>query len=181
MVMHLSLLIALLSLPAIVLVLVVLYRKLSSRQDSDFSIDQCLVLTVEKYRPMERLLREDDFRFLASQRGFSPQLGRRFRAERRRVFRGYLRSLKKDFSRIILVSKLMVLHADEDRADLAKGLIRQRLMFSVGILAVEARLLLHAAGIGTVEVRGLVESLGTMQALLRVQLRQYSAADMVIA
>ena len=176
-----SLLIALLALPVILLVLVVLYRKLSSRQDSDFSIDQCLVLTVEKYRPMERLLREDDFRFLASQRGFSPQLGRRFRAERRRVFRGYLRSLKKDFSRIILVSKLMVLHADEDRADLAKGLIRQRLMFSVGILAVEARLLLHAAGIGTVEVRGLVESLGTMQALLRVQLRQYSAADMVIA
>jgi len=158
-----------------------LYRKLSSRQDSDFSIDQCLALTIERYKPMERLLREDDFRFLISQRGFSSQMGQKFRAERRRVFRGYLRSLEKDFSRIILVSKLMVVHANDDRADLAKSLIRQRLMFSVGILAVEARLLLHAAGVGTVEVCGLVESLGEMQALLRVQLEQYSAANMTMA
>jgi len=179
--MDLSLVIAVVAQAAIVLVLAVLYRKLSSRQDSDFSIDQCLVLTVEKYRPMERLLCEDDFRFLISQRGFSPDLGRRFRAERRGVFRGYLRSLEKDFSRIVLVCKLMVVHADQDRANLAKGLIWQRLMFSLGILAVEARLLLHAAGVGTVEVRGLIESLGEMQALLRVQLRQYQAANIAAA
>jgi hypothetical protein len=151
------------------------YRKVSSRQSVAFSIDQCLVFSVEKYRPMERLLQEADFRFLAVQRGFSPQMGRRFRVERRRLFRGYLRNLKKDFGRVSLACQMLIVHSAEDRADLAKGLLRQRLLFALGMLAIEARLLLHFAGIGTVEVRGLVESLGTMQAQLRLQLMPYQA------
>src|SRR5438105_538368 len=94
------LLVALLSLAPISLGLVLLYRRLASRVDSEIAPDQCLVLSLDKYRPMERLLQEDDFRFLANQPGFSPQLGRRFRTERRRIFRGYLRNLRKDFARI---------------------------------------------------------------------------------
>ena len=66
-------------------VLVLLYRALSSRHNSDVAVDESLVLSPGKYQPMERLLREDDFRFLASQPGYTPQLGRRLRAERRRT------------------------------------------------------------------------------------------------
>jgi len=54
-------------------------------------------------------------------------------------------------------------------------------MFSLGILAVEARLLLRSAGVGTIEVRGLIGSLGEMQALLRMQLREYHAANIAAA
>ena len=161
---------AVLSLGPIALALVLLYRKLSSQSDSEVALDQCLVLSLEKYRPMERLLQEQDFRFLATQPGFSPQLGRRFRTERRRIFRGYLRNLKKDFGRVSLAFRILIVHSVEDRGDLAASLVRLRLMFAVGMLAVEGRLLLHAAGLGTVDVSGLVASLETMQGQMRLML-----------
>ena len=108
--------------------------------------------------------------------GFSARLGRRFRSERRRVFRAYLRSLSMDFGRVSKACQILVIHAAEDRDDLAKGIIRARLLFAWGILAVEGRLLLHAAGVGTVDVRGLVESLETMQAQIQVLLTPPEAA-----
>ena len=161
---------ALLVLALVGLVLVFLYRVLASRPSANLAVDQCLALSLEKYRPMERLLLEDDFRFLASQPGFSPQLGRRLRADRRRIFRGYLRNLKRDFSRVSLALQTLILHSVEDQGDLAASLTRQRLMFAVGMLAVEGRLLLHAAGVGKVDVRGLIESLETMQGQIRLLL-----------
>ena len=135
--------------------------------NSDIAVDQCLALSLDKYKPMERLLREDDFRFLAAQPGYSPQLGRRFRTERRRIFRGYLRNLKRDFGRVSLAFQLLIVHSAEDRGDLASMLIRQRFLFALGMLAVEGRLLLHAAGVGTVEVSGLIRSLEEMQFQMR--------------
>ena len=161
---------ALLALAPIGLALVYLIRTLSSRTSPETAIDQCLVLSLDKYRPMERLLLEDDFRFLASQPGFSPQLGRRFRSERRRIFRGYLTNLKRDFGRVSVALRTLMVHSAEDRGDLAAALIRQRLTFAVGMLAVEGRLLLHAAGVGTVDVRELVESLETMHGQIRLLL-----------
>jgi len=161
---------AVLSLAPVALALVFLYRKLSSQPDSEVAVDQCLVLSLEKYRPMERLLQEDDFRFLAAQPGFSPQLGRRFRTERRRIFRGYLRNLRKDFGRVSLAFRVLIVHSVEDRGDLAASLMRTRAMFVLGMRAVEGRRLLHAAGVGLVAVSSLVASLGTMQTQMRLML-----------
>jgi len=168
--MHIFVVAALLALALVGLALVFLYRILAVRPNPDFAVDQCLALSLEKYRPMERLLQEDDLRFLASQPGFSPQLGRRLRSGRRRIFRGYLRNLKKDFGRVSLALQTLIVHSVEDRGDLAASLTRQRLMFAAGLLAIEARLLLHTAGIGTVDVRGLVDSLETMQSQIRLLL-----------
>ena len=168
--MNIFMVVALLSLAPIGVALILLYRSLASRQNGVVTMDQSLVLEPGKYRPMERLLLEEDFRFLSSQPGFSARLGRRFRAERRRVFRAYLRSLSMDFGRVSKACQMLVIHAAEDRGDLAKGIIRQRLLFALGIFAVEGRLLLHAAGVGTVDVHGLVESLETMQAQIQVLL-----------
>ena len=113
--MNISVVAALLSLAPITLALIFLYRKLSSQPDSEVALDQCLVLSLEKYRPMERLLQEGDFRFLAAQPGFSPRLGRRFRTERRRIFRGYLRNLRMDFARLSLALRVLIVHSVEDR------------------------------------------------------------------
>ena len=168
--MSIFMVVALLALAPIGVAVLLLYRTLASRQNGEVPMDQSLVLAPGKYRPMERLLQEEDFRFLASQPGFSARLGRRFRTERRRVFRAYLRSLSMDFGRVSKACQMLVIHAAEDRGDLAKGIIRQRLMFALGILAVEGRLLLHAAGVGAVDVRDLVESLETMQAQIQVLL-----------
>src|SRR5712691_10100392 len=168
--MNLFLVAALLALVPIGAALVFLFRTLSSRSSSDISVDGCLVLPPGKYRPMERLLQKDDFRFLAAQSGFSPQLGRRFRTERRRIFRAYLRNLRRDFSRLSSAFRILIVHSVEDRGDLAKSLMRMRVMFAFGMLAVEGRLLMHAAGMGAINVSGLVASLDTMQAQMRLML-----------
>jgi hypothetical protein len=167
--MNIFMIAGLLSLAPIGLVIVFLYRRLA-RRDSNVPLEHLAVLTPEKYRPMERLLLEEDFRFLSSQPGFSPGLGRRFRTERRRIFRGYLRNLRKDFGRLSLACQMLVIHAAEDRQDLAAAVIRQRLMFGLGVVAVEGRLVLYTLGLGTVDVRNLVESLETMQGQIRVLL-----------
>jgi len=175
-VVNIFMIVALLALAPLGLAFVVLYRTLASRQNAEVPMDQSLALAPGKYRPMERLLQEEDFRFLSSQPGFSARLGRRFRTERRRVFRAYLRSLSMDFSRVSQACQMLVIHAAEDRGDLAKGIMRQRLLFALGILAVEGRLLLHAAGVGTVDVHGLVESLEAMQAQIQMLLTPPQAA-----
>jgi hypothetical protein len=168
--MNIYLIAAVLTLAPIGLALGFLYRTLAARKNSTDSMDELLVLSPGKYRPMERLLGEEDFRFLASQPGYSPKLGRRLRSERRQIFRGYLRSLSRDFGGITSACRLLILHSAEDRAELASMLLRQEFMFAFGMMAIEGRLLLHAAGIGTVDVRGLVESLETMQTQVRVLL-----------
>jgi hypothetical protein len=159
---------ALIGLGPIGLALLFLCRTLSSRTGLEVAPDDGLALQAERYRPMERLLLEDDFVFLARQRGFSRRAGRRFRRQRRSIFRGYLRSLKGDFGRIFLACQTLAVHSAEDRGDLAARLIRLRLSFALGMLAVEARLILHAAGVGTVDVRPLVDSLETVQAQVRL-------------
>jgi hypothetical protein len=161
---------AVLSATAMAVALVYLFRTVSLQINSDAAVDPGLVLSLEKYRPMERLLQEKDFLFLASQPGFSPELGRRFRRERRRVFRGYLRSLKKDFARLASALQTLIVHSVEDRGDLQSALLRQRFQFALGLLAVEGRLLLHAAGVGTVEIGGMVQALETMQDQMRLLL-----------
>ena len=147
-------------------------RSLAAQRRQEASFDDCLVLSAARYQPMARLLREEEFQFLAAQDGYSPELGRRFRTQRRRVFRGYLRSLKKDFAIVTTALQTLIVHSAEDRGDLAAAVVRQRLTFAAAVLAVEGRLLLHAAGIGAVQidVRGLVDSLEAMQSQMRMLL-----------
>ena len=175
-VMNIYLVVAFSALVPIGLLFLLLYRTLSSRQSRDIAFGQYSEVPPNKYRPMERLLREEDFRFLAGQPGFSPKVGRRFRAERRRIFRGYLRHLRTDFRGMSQTVQALMVHASDDRRDLAIAVIRLRLLFAVGMLAIETRLLLHTVGVGTVDVSGLVESFETMQAQIRLLLATPQAA-----
>jgi hypothetical protein len=170
--MNVFLIAALLGLVPVVAALVFVFRALSSQSGGEAPGDGNLVLAPGKYRPMERLLRADDFRFLAAQPGYSPKLGNRFRSQRRQIFRAYLKNLKRDFTRVSLTFQTLIVHSAEDRGDLAAGLVRQRTMFAFAMLAVEGRLLLHAAGMNsvTVDVSGVVESLETMQDQMRALL-----------
>ncbi len=169
--MNLFIVVALVALVPVVAALVYVLRAISS-QSADMPADGNLVLAPGKYRPMERLLRADDFEFLAAQPGYSAKLGRRFRSERRRIFRSYLKSLKFDFNSMSLAFQTLIVHSAEDRGDLAAGLIRQRLTFAFAMLAVEGRLALHAAGVNSVavDVSAMVQSLETMQDQMRMLL-----------
>ena len=72
---------------------------------------------------------------------------------------------------------MLIVHSAQDRGDLAAKLMRQRLLFGLGMAAVEARLLLHAVGVGTVDVRGLVGSLEAMQEQIRLMLATPQTAN----
>jgi hypothetical protein len=119
--------------------------------------------SVARYRPMLRLLDEADYKFLASQPGYSKKYIDRLRAERRAIFRAYLRNLVRDFHRLHMAARMVLVFAPHDRPDLAMTLMRQRFLFTFAIMAIECRLLLHAVGIGTVDVRTLLQALDNMR------------------
>jgi hypothetical protein len=127
--------------------------------ESDW-IDQ---INPDRYRPMERLLNGRDYELLEAHPAFDRKMLRQFRSRRIQAFHGYLDCLSVDFGRICAaIGALMVVSA-HDRADLARLMVRQRVAFTLRLMLTEARLSLHAAGIGTVDVRGLLASLNSMR------------------
>ena len=132
------------------------------------SADWISELSAGRYRPMERLLSDEDYLFLASQPGFDKKMLRRMRSQRRKIFRAYLICLSREFRLVTAALRLIMTHAAEDRPDLAGILYKQQALFAAGILAVEWRLALHACGLGTVDVRGIVRAMECM----RLELRQ---------
>src|SRR5574340_299610 len=156
---------------ALAIVLAVLFRGMASPK-RPVNTDWVQKFSIERYRPMERLLDERDFVFLASRPGYEPGMKRRLRAARRKAFRAYFRALQRDFGRLYGALNLLLVNAPEDRPELAAAVLKQRAMFQWGVLLVEGRLFLHAFGIGTVDVRGLLGVLDSM----RVEVRELSTA-----
>jgi hypothetical protein len=114
-------------------------------------------ISAERYRPMGRLLSEEDYQFVRSHAKADAALWRKLRSERRRIFRVYLRSLQRDFDRVCSVLTAVVAHAPEDRSELNLMLTRQRLAFRLGVLRIHGVLFLHALGLpATVDARALV-------------------------
>ncbi len=150
---------AMLPLGIVGLALAFVFRELISRTSpADYNPAWLEDFSITKYRPMLRLLSEDDYEFLASQAGYKGEIAARLRVERRKVFRSYLRNLVRDFHRLHQTAKLMTLCSTQDRPDLATALLKQRITFSMAVSAVRVRLVLHTVGIGTVEVRNLIAS-----------------------
>jgi hypothetical protein len=131
-------------------------------------------LSMERYRPMLRLLDGEDLRFLQSQPGFTPRMVSRLRAQRCQIFRGYLRCLSSDFGRVCGAVKLLMLQSRRDRPDLAVVLLRSQFSFATAMLLVYGRLGLYRLGICGVDVSDLVRTFD----LMRVELRQLVPAHM---
>jgi len=116
---------------------------------------------------MERLLSEADCRFLAGHPAFDSRKLRLIRSERRKIFRGYLASLSRDFALVVAALRLMTMYSAQDRPDLAGMLYKQQMLFALGMLQVQWRLFLHACGLGTVDVGALVRAMESMRLELR--------------
>lgn len=116
---------------------------------------------VSRYRPMQRLLAEDDYSFLAANGGSSKVIAR-LRAERRRVFRAYLRNMVRDFDRLHRAARMLSLEAETDRSDFALQLLRMRFSFGWTVTVVEFRLAMHSLGLGSVDARRLIRALDQM-------------------
>src|SRR5262249_28418606 len=117
--------------------------------------------------PMMRLLHSEDLEFLKSQPGFTPKMATRLRIQRAQIFRGYLRCLNTDFSRVCAALKMLMAQSRFDRPDLATALFRHQMSFASGMVNVHFHLLLYRWGLGSVDVTVLVKSFDSMRVELR--------------
>ena len=153
---------------AVVLALVLLIRRVAFRGSSlPLNADWINELSIERYRPMMRLLDGADVEFLRSQPGFTRQMATRLRIQRCQIFRGYLRCLAADFGRVCAAVKILLLQSQYDRPDLAGILIQRQTMFAFGMLIVQSRLFLYRWGVCSVDVTGLVKIFDLMRLDLR--------------
>ena len=120
-------------------------------------------LSIERYRPMIRLLDERDLEFIRSLPGFTPRMAIHFREERCRIFRAYLEIMEGDFARVCTAVKVLMLQSQFDRPDLASELLRLQATFALADSLIRARLLLYRFGIGRVDVSVLVRTFDSMR------------------
>lgn len=122
---------------------VLLFNKLFTRVDDNESAAEWLNdFSIESYRPMERLFNEADYEFLAEQPGYHPGIGKKLRAERKKIFRAYLSQLVGDFHRLVHVANLMMVYSGKDRSDLAHSIFKLRAKFYWTVICTEASLTL---------------------------------------
>ncbi len=131
------------------------------------TLDWIEELSTERYRPMLRLLNGEELRYLSTQPGYSPKLAAEFRRQRCEIFRGYLRSLSRDFNRVSTALKLLMVQASADRPDLAASLVRSRVAFTFALIAAHVHLQLYSLGIGTVNPSQLLRLFDGMRLELR--------------
>jgi hypothetical protein len=96
-------------------------------------------------RPMERLLNPKDCELLRS-RGFTEQQIKRFRAQRLRIVRLYVREVVAEFNSVQKALELLLVSSTVNRPDLTKKLARKRFVFYRSLAITELRLVLHARG-----------------------------------
>ena len=132
--------------------------------------------SLARYAPMENLLSKDELEFLASQPGYRPEIGLKFKRDRKRIFRLYLRELSVDFHRLHADARKAVSGAGPEHAELVGILLRQQASFRMAVAVIELRLLLGPVT-GRIDARGLIESIETM----RIDLARFAVPAASIA
>ena len=124
-------------------------------------------LSIDRYRPMLRLLDPAELDFLRAQPGFKPGIERRHRAQRSRLFSEYLQNLEDDFGNICAALKILMVQSAHDRPDLASILLRNQISFACGLIIVQLRLLGYRYGVGTVDIGDLLKAFDGLRLELR--------------
>lgn len=155
-------------LAAVLACFALLFWRLASRFDAKSCTAEWLDrFSLETYAPMERLLDRDDLAFLSAQPGYRPEIGKRLTAERRKIFRAYLRMLVRDFNQLIGIGKLMVVYSDQDQQEFARSLGRQQVKFYARVCSLHLQLALYPTGWPAVDARGLLAALGDMRSKIQ--------------
>lgn len=150
---------------AVIAVVVRRSRRIPAPADPDW----VALFTIDRYRPMERLLREQDYEFLNSQPGYHPSIARQLRRQRRSILRIYLRSLSVDFDRLYRAGFEMALMSQTDRQDLLTSLARCKFAFRVAMAKIHVHLLLTELGLGAVNVSEALEQVRSLSVATRTR------------
>ncbi|MFY9726315.1 MAG: hypothetical protein WB579_23530 [Bryobacteraceae bacterium] len=147
--------------------LVKLVRDFASPQRLPVTADWIDELSVDRYRPMLRLLNQEDLRLLRTQPGCTPQMVAAFRIQRRQIFQMYLRQLESDFKLLCMALKVVMVHSKYDRPDLALVLLRNQVTFVYGLMMVRFQSACYRYGVGAVDVTCLLKRIDGMRLELR--------------
>jgi hypothetical protein len=141
-----------------------LFWKLVSRFDARHCTAEWLEsFSLDSYAPMERLLDQSDVRFLASQVGYREEIAKRLMAERRKIYRVYIRHLLRDYNQLAGIGKLMIVYSTQDRQEFARQLWRQQIRFYGAVCSVRVQLALSPLGWTVADGRRLVAALAAMR------------------
>lgn len=121
--------------------------------DAAFSIED---FSLDRYRPMARLLAEDELAFLSAQPGCNAKIVNQLKSDRRRIFRMYLRELAADFRMLHKEARQMAAFSPEQHSEVIGSLLRQQATFWMALTAIELRLMLPQ--LGEVDVAELLTS-----------------------
>jgi hypothetical protein len=121
------------------------------------------------YSPMKRLFADEEIEFLRSQAGYEPGIERRFRKQRKAIFRLYLRRLECDYRRMSAALRELIVSAPEDQSALLAELARQDRLFRWGLLRVRVGVALPAVSPAPAPaaIDSLVEATARLNAMLR--------------
>ena len=127
-----------------------------------------------RYLPMRRLLNGADEAFVQRQQQNGGGTLREFRAERRMLFRLYLKDLQNDFARLSLGAKRAILAATDDQSNQVSSLIRLEWNFRKAVWMAHGQLFLHACGFSPADASGLIDALQHFEFTIR---ESYLALD----
>jgi hypothetical protein len=114
-------------------------------------------MSLDRYRPMLRMLDPADLKLLASQPGFKRAMLKRLRRQRCDTFARYLANLSTDFSRAMLLAAAAAAQKGGSRPELRSLCTRASRQFARRRFVAERRLALYRRfGIGSVQADHLV-------------------------
>ncbi len=146
----------------------VLFARLTSRDRLTLPPEEWEgIFSPSRYKAMERLLDDTDRQFLSSHPKFNKDREKKFRAVRVKIFRGYMQQLSEDFGRICKAVKVLMVHSQVDRPDLAGLLLKQQFTFSLAMMQVEIKLMLYGVGWAGVDAKALLEPLANVRTQLQ--------------
>jgi hypothetical protein len=139
------------------------------RQPFEFDPERVENFSVTDYSVMTMLLCDEDREFVRRQPAYTRALLRRFKAERRRVFRMYLNQLIDEYRHLDAAAKFVALHSSQAPSEDLRFIFWQGLRFWYQVRRLRSLLLLHNLGLSAPDLKGLFQPVeGTRKRLARL-------------
>jgi hypothetical protein len=140
------------------------WMRLRTRRGADTdTLFDTLGFSLERYKPMERLLSPEDFSYLTQMPGYRPEMGRQWKRDRRRLFRLYLNELAVDFNTLHSRARAVLAETGTESGELVAKLAGQKFAFWRTLAAIDLRLTMDALGVGSVDPRPLLQLVEAMR------------------
>jgi hypothetical protein len=115
---------------------------------------------LERYRGLAQLFDPQDFNFLKSQPGYSPELTTRLKADRLKIAESYLRQLENDVRLLLNFVNRASGSAESEEQDFSAFVLKQEFKFALTMTWLRTELALMRFGlVHRVEFANLIESL----------------------